>query len=281
MGSDNNGEKKTNDAIPDELVERIAELLESRRKGAAWARSVADSLDLIRRRLHIIFIVAFAIPVSIVMFRIAVMDTDIGGRTPVAAMNAASSEAMMQLAQWTITTVLALGGALIGLNWYQGEKRHEHDRQVFEDRLTANIDKKLSEHNEMYNQHLEMLTRASIASLDAHAARTIRESVGPKDRSVQDLSFVDRVIRSFHAATSVIDRRGAGVVLTQEVISAASTIPGKVGRLEQYQLDRLREIARDLSRDAPDIGQLLETTLNGYEMWHHGQPYAATDEARP
>jgi hypothetical protein len=38
------------------------------------------------------------------------------------------SEAMIQMAQWTIATILTVGAALIGINWYQAERRYERDR---------------------------------------------------------------------------------------------------------------------------------------------------------
>ncbi len=42
---------------------------------------------------------------------------------------ASDADAMVQMAQWTIVTILTGGAALIGINWYQGEKRHEADKE--------------------------------------------------------------------------------------------------------------------------------------------------------
>ncbi|MGI8485669.1 MAG: hypothetical protein ACR2OU_15580 [Thermomicrobiales bacterium] len=48
---------------------------------------------------------------------------------------AASGERLIQMAQWTIGTVLTVGALLIGLNWYQNDRRYERDKQDLKDEL--------------------------------------------------------------------------------------------------------------------------------------------------
>lgn len=80
---------------------------------------------------------AILIWIAFLITMILLKGSDIGSPgTPQSAL-IATNERLLQMVQWTIGTVLTLGGALIGLNWYQGEKRYEHDRRVFEERLTA------------------------------------------------------------------------------------------------------------------------------------------------
>lgn len=114
-----------------------------------------------------------------------------------------------------------------------------------------------------------MVTRASIFSLDSHAAQMIKESVSPRDGSVSDLTFVNRVIRAFQTETTTWMRRGVGRVLIEELVRAAGTIPGKPGRLDQDQLRLIEEIARDLMKDAPDRATELEVALKAYPSWHN------------
>ena len=168
-----------------------------------------------------------ALWVGFLITMILLKGSDIG--SPASAQSAliAANERSLQMVQWTIATVLTLGGALIGLNWYQGEKRYEHERRIIEDKLTAEMERRLGEHR----KELEMLTRASILSLDAHAAQMMREQVGPRNGPVDDLTFVDRVIAAFQSAGSTFARRGVGQVLFEEIARAASTVPGKPGRL--------------------------------------------------
>jgi hypothetical protein len=260
------------DHIPDILVERLALRLESRRSEPTWLR---------KNRGHMLaaVVVLCFIPVFVVMFRIAFLDTNKGWRTSEAAATASASEAVMQMAQWTITTVFAIGGALIGLNWYQSEKRYEHDRQVFEDRLTEKINSKLGE----YEKSLDMVTRASIVSLDMYAAQIIKESVGRRDGSINDLNYVERVIRTFHDAKEPLARRGAARILVEEILHAGSAIPGTPGRLDRAQLAMIEGAAHDLNKEFPDLGQALLGAVRAYEYWHHPAPSAPdqqTDETR-
>jgi hypothetical protein len=207
---------------------------------------------------------AISIWVAFLIAMILLKGSDLGSPESAQSALIAANERSLQMVQWTIATVLTLGGALIGLNWYQGEKRYEHDRQVFEEKLTAEMDRKLSE----YNANLDMLTRASILSLDSHAARMIEQSVGARDGSVNDLTYVDRVIRAFQTANATLARRGVAQVLIGELIRAAHPTRGKPGNLEQDQLNRMENIAGELNQDAPDKAKELEVALQAYTSWH-------------
>jgi hypothetical protein len=219
-----------------------------------------------RRNEIAVKVIPFAILVWIAFLisLIVLKGTDIGTPASADAALIAANERLLQMVQWTIGTVLTLGGALIGLNWYQSEKRYDHDRQLFEDRITAEMDRKLEEHK----QHLDMVSRASLLSLDSEAARTIRESVGPRDGTVNDLGFVDRVLARFTNEGLTLARRGVGRVLIDELIRAASTVPGKPGRLEAYQIARIKEVVVDLTKDAPDLAEQVDAVLKAYELWH-------------
>lgn len=204
------------------------------------------------------------IPAVVAMYRIAFLESNTDARTPGDAVNAATSEAMIQMAQWTITSVLAIGGALVGLNRYQSEKRHEHDRQRFEDRISAEIDERLSE----YKQYLDMVTRATIVSLDGHAVRMVKDTVGPKDGSIHDLNYVERVIRAFDNASVPLFRRGAGLVLLEEVMNTAGALPGSPALLTQERLTEIDRVAQELAKEFPDIGEKLQIAVRGYRTWH-------------
>lgn len=91
------------------------------------------------------------------------------------------------------------------------------------------MDRRLSE----YNANLDMVTRASILSLDSHPAQMIKESVGPRDGTLDDLTFVDRVIHAFQTQSTTLTRRGGGQVLSEELVRAANALLGKPGRMNQ------------------------------------------------
>lgn len=58
-------------------------------------------------------------------------------------------------------------------------------------------------------------------------------------------------------------------MIIEEIARAASTIPGKPGRLTEHQLRRIEEMARDLAKDAPDKAMDLEVAFKAYTSWHH------------
>jgi len=66
-----------------------------------------------------------------------VIQVDPAGESFSAATALAMGERMGQSAEWTIATVLVIGSALIGLNWYQGDRRYQRDMDDIDDRIAA------------------------------------------------------------------------------------------------------------------------------------------------
>ena len=67
------------------------------------------------------------------IYKILTTDTDLG-LTPMHPAHAESlaliraNERIVQLVQWTISTILVVAGGLLGLNWYQNQKRYQDDK---------------------------------------------------------------------------------------------------------------------------------------------------------
>lgn len=66
-----------------------------------------------------------------------VIADEVSGEAFPAAAALAMGERMGQSAEWTIATVLIIGSALVGLQWYQSERRYRRDIAEFEERLAA------------------------------------------------------------------------------------------------------------------------------------------------
>lgn len=70
-----------------------------------------------------------------------------------------ASERLIQMVQWTISTILLIGGALIGLNWYQSNQRYQNDKETLQrmnDFLTASMDRSEKHVNEQVQAMREM-----------------------------------------------------------------------------------------------------------------------------
>lgn len=242
---------------------------QANRPAAPWRSRFAPMVS--KRTLLGVIGVAFVFWVFFLITKVLLTSTAIGTPSTEQAALIAANERLLQLVQWSIGTVLTLGGGLIGLNWYQSEKRYEHDRRLFQEQVNADVEKKLTE----YSQHLDMLSRASILSLDLVTAEMIKQRIGPRTGSADDLSFAHRVIQAFRSERDILARRGIATLLIQEVIDSANTTPGKPGRLTEDQLREITEIAQELSKDAPDKAAALGFTLQAYAAWHFA-PQAAT-----
>jgi hypothetical protein len=88
-----------------------------------------------------------------------------------------ASERLIQLTQWTISTILIIGGGLIGLNWYQNQRRYEQDKDDLL-REKAGIEERIGDVEDAFEArvqrlekrmsgHLEELLNTYLADLEA------------------------------------------------------------------------------------------------------------------
>lgn len=93
--------------------------------------------------------------------------------TPAESFSAASAlatgERMGQSAEWTIATVLVIGSALIGLNWYQGDRRHQHDM--------AEMEKKIAALKATMESRLGVIELATVGTLEYMNFKSIDEAL--------------------------------------------------------------------------------------------------------
>jgi len=100
--------------------------------------------------------------------------SDIGTPRTAPAALIVANERMLQMVQWTIATILTLGGALIGLNWYQSERRYQDDKRAVDETL-AEVQALRDELEERF----KILAEASVESLAQLAMQEIIESARP------------------------------------------------------------------------------------------------------
>lgn len=82
-------------------------------------------------------LLAFVIAVSalVLLIRLLWAPTDIGTPATESEALTRANERMLDMAKWTISTILLIGGGLIGLNWYTNEQRYREDRASLEERF--------------------------------------------------------------------------------------------------------------------------------------------------
>jgi len=69
------------------------------------------------------------------LYRILFSSVEIGTPATETAALTRANERLLEMVKWTISTILLIGGALIGLNWYSSEQRYRTDRANDERRI--------------------------------------------------------------------------------------------------------------------------------------------------
>jgi hypothetical protein len=99
-------------------------------------------------------------------------------------------ERLGQSAEWTIATVLVIGSALIGLNWYQGARQYQRDMENFEGRIAA-LDTQIRERLDA----IESTNKATITFL-------LYQGTSNRLGNPNQAGFVGRAIDLFRTASS-------------------------------------------------------------------------------
>lgn len=108
-----------------------------------------------------LLLLMLAILIAVVLvFRILFAPVEIGTPATESEALVRSNERLIQIVQWTISTVLVIGGGLIGLNWYRDEKRYERDRQEV-DRIRKDLD----DFRRQTSQHVLDLSQETVEAI--------------------------------------------------------------------------------------------------------------------
>lgn len=103
------------------------------------------------------------------LFLILSTGSDIGRPRTESAVLVAANERLLQMVQWTIATVLVLGGAFIGLNWYQSEIRYREDKDEVNETLAE-----VQELVDGLEERFKVLENYAYSSLVASAMQGMR-----------------------------------------------------------------------------------------------------------
>jgi len=129
--------------------------------------------------LGLVALIVFALVLRGTLFA----PTSIGSPTSESDALIRSNERLLEMAKWTISTILLLGGALIGLNWYSNEHRYSRDRDE-QDRRIRGINRESKElaaiNLEMYSNVLKQMldTRMEIINIESQIANGLLYSEG-------------------------------------------------------------------------------------------------------
>lgn len=177
---------------------------------------------------------------------IVLRGSDLSGITDVDQATLASSERLVQMAQWTVTTVLTLGGALIGLNWYQNERRYYDDKAALERKVNDSIHE--------LSQRLSFLEFVSNAQLQM----SVFQAVSNKTGDPENPSFVFNCIEGYRSASEKPMRSAYASVMRQYAIAASQNRSGHYTRQGTAQL---QEFTSELRREFPEVANEIAVLL--------------------
>lgn len=156
-------------------------------------------------------LVCLALLVGVVLWRMLfppeplkiIIEPGSGSDSFAAATALAMGERMGQSAEWTIATVLVIGSALIGLNWYQGDRRYQRDMEE--------IDSRIVELDRQIRDRLQVIELTSVATLSFLMFQGIAEKLGDPDKA----GFVGRAIEIFRTASTQQQRQTIATILVE------------------------------------------------------------------
>lgn len=161
---------------------------------------------------------------------------------------AASGERLIQMAQWTIGTILTVGALLIGLNWYQNEHRYERDKQDLRDEIRQ------------LRQDAERRLDGLDSSVNAQLGMWMHDAVVRELGSLTDMDAARRAVQLYRVSDDIRKRSAVASVIIGMARSAASA---PVTTILHGHLDVLATAVGDIRRDFPRDADFLQSIIEG------------------
>lgn len=187
---------------------------------------------------------------------IVVKGSNLGDASTANAATIAVSERLVQMAQWTVTTVLTLGGALIGLNWYQNERRYQEDKASFEQKITARVDQ--------LGEKVRFLEFVSTAQVQMSVFQAVSQRAGDPESP----DFVPNCVEGYRLANELPIRSAYAQVLRQYAIAASENSPGHYTR---QGLPLLQEFTVELRKEFPEIAAEISFSITMTQARDRGE----------
>lgn len=199
--------------------------------------------------------------VALLLFKIGTGSTQIGAPATESEAIVRTNERLLEVVQWTISTILLVGGGLIGLNWYQNEKRVEEEFRRFQGQIDR-IDNRTNVQRVSTNDQLSFTTERiaevekSLFMVRSHLEQSTLSFYGyGKDRSWGE-AILEALIRNPNYPEFVI-------VLVENFARFLETQDVKSSFVHYLAKDQMLDIAAhmDLAK-RPDLAATLRSIHN-------------------
>lgn len=176
------------------------------RDQSAWD----DAWEGAKETLFVLILLAVLVALGVVVFRVITTDASLR-LIPTSSESAAlirANERVVQLTQWTISTILIVAGGLIGLNWYQNQRRYERDKEEL-DAFRVAISDEVAGLRSSLAARIQHLERQSEALAEQHRDHVLVQAVddiasasSPAEALRSIMSWYDRLRAVDDAAQS-------------------------------------------------------------------------------
>lgn len=137
-------------------------------------------------------IVVVVILAGVLLVRILFSSVEIGSPATESASITRTNERLLEMVKWTVSTILLVGGGLIGFNWYSSEQRYKNDRANDERRL-GEMEHAISEFRRATGSEVQGI-KSDAQKLRAETNASIGRLQGLQDDIVRT-NVISRVLR--------------------------------------------------------------------------------------
>lgn len=159
----------------------------------------------------------------------------------------AIAERISQSAEWTIATVLVVGSALIGLNWYQGAQRRQHD--------IRQLEAKLDSLQEDFDRRMRLIEFMNVATWETMSFQALDKALGDPE----EFGYVQRAIDLYRTSTSPQQKRNIAHILVRVAEDRAAAEPSLPKKSE---ISTLREFLPEVRGQFPELAAQIEAALS-------------------
>lgn len=189
-----------------------------------------------------IFAVGWIVIVLIILINIVTSPTNLGTLSTESAIVTRANERLLEMVKWTISTILLVGGGLIGLNWYQNERRIEEKFTEFQSTF-IDFTKAQSQRSDQLEKKLSAF-QTQIDSLDQEVS-TQSQGVTPADLRQKaiysELEYIESIFNFDYSSGVASDGLRKKV---DELIALITAIPEG----ERYRLRHMPQLMRITSK---------------------------------
>lgn len=249
--------------------------------------------------LIVILVAASALAGVVLFWRIVLAPVEIGEVSTESQAVGRANERVVQMFQWMISTILLMGGGLIGLNWYQSNQRYERDKEdlhriegraqqvltsveqapiEFEKNIATAVDDYLAKNAFSQDGHeddQETDSQAAASNTDRKSTfQTIIENIGSRQSLPPFQRYVERYL-SPNPFTNVEGEKSMAQQRVLEMLRSSKESGLEMQELQSQGIAHVWRLLPELKASDMTTGLAIEQLMNELQVppyWESNEP---------